>query len=98
MFVFAWRNNAETLLANHRNEQVIAPFLIILRVANRNAVTSATAVSGSVSSIHFRSREKLTDGVSLPGRDFVSSMDTSGNDLNELCVGTETTVDVLHHD
>ena len=42
--------------------QVIAPFLIILRVANRTALTSGAVTSGNVGSIHFRSGGGSTDG------------------------------------
>lgn len=42
--------------------QVIAPFLIILRVANRRALTTNAAAPGKTSSIRFGSRGKLTDG------------------------------------
>ena len=41
------------MLSNCGNTQVIVPFLITLRVANRRALTSKEIISGSISSIHF---------------------------------------------
>ena len=42
-------------LFNDDDEQCIAPFLIVLRVANRTALTS-NIVSGNITSIRFRTR------------------------------------------
>jgi len=42
--------------------QVIAPLLIIQRVANQSALTSSTIVSGHVNSLHVRSRGVSTGG------------------------------------
>ena len=47
-------------LSKHSYEQVIAPFLIILRVANQTALTSNAIVSGNDDSIHLRSRGRST--------------------------------------
>jgi len=44
-------------------EQVIAPLLIIRRVADRSALTSNTAGSGAISSLKVRNQVELT-GVS----------------------------------
>ena len=51
------------LLPNHSNLQAIAPLLIVLRVANRSALTSDTIVSGTVGSPHFRSQRESMVGV-----------------------------------
>lgn len=42
--------------------QVVAPFLITLRVANRRALTSEMIASGNVGSMHFRSQGRSTTG------------------------------------
>lgn len=52
---------------NHGDKQVIAPFLITLRMANQTALTSDTIISGNIGSLHFQGTEKSTDGIeSLP--------------------------------
>jgi len=58
--------------------QVIAPFLIVLRVANRTAFTSDSLVNKTVSLIRFKSHRKST-GVheTLPDGTLMSSMETS---------------------
>ena len=44
------------------NKQVIAPFLVILRVANRRALTSTSIASGHVGSMQFGGQgESTTD-------------------------------------
>lgn len=48
------------MLSNDDNKQCIAPFLIVLRVANRSALTSEAVASGSVGSIRFRSPGEST--------------------------------------
>ena len=56
-------------------EQVIAPFLIILRVANRTALTGdSTSASGNVGSIQSRSQGKFRGGavVETPVKDISS--------------------------
>ena len=54
--------DSATLLTDQCGEQIIAPFLIVLRVANRSALTSDDIVSGNPVSIHFRSQERSTAG------------------------------------
>ena len=71
------------------DEQVIAPFLIILRVADRRALTSETIVSGNIGSIHFRSDERETESSeTLPDQSPVGSVDASGE-----TPGVEATID-----
>ena len=79
---------------NRRDEQVIAPFLIILRVADRRALTSETIVSGNLGSIHFRSQGKSTVGNG-PLRDEhpVSSADTHRGISQDLDPGAETAIE-----
>ena len=67
------------LLLNHDYEQVIAPFLIVLRVANRSALKSEAGPSGNFGSIHFRSLGESTNGnTTLSGENFTSSTETNG--------------------
>lgn len=47
-------------MSNHGYTQVIAPYLIILRVAKRRELTSET-ISGGIDSIRFQS-QVTTDG------------------------------------
>ena len=47
------------------DRQVIAPLLIINRVANRSALTSDT-ITGQISSFRVRSQGELTDSSVLP--------------------------------
>lgn len=49
-------------MSDDDDKQCIAPFLIVLRVANRTALTSEAIVSGSTSSIHFSIQGELTGG------------------------------------
>ena len=67
--------------------QVIAPLLIIQRVANRSALTKKTLVSGRLSSFKTRSRGELAgDNGATPGGDFVSSVNIRGVDSGKLGV------------
>ena len=69
--------------------QVIAPFLIIIRVAGQRPNTNQAVVRGGTSSdlgsIHFESPGKHMDGP------------TNSTDPRELGIGVETTVE-LHRD
>lgn len=49
-------------LSDHDAEQVIASLLIILRVADKRALTSDTIVTGHISSLHFTGQAKSTVG------------------------------------
>ena len=82
------------LISNPADGQVIAPFLIVLRVANRTALTSDTVVSGNVGSIHFRSHGKSTDeGGTLPDGNTVASTDAREDTPGELGDAIEATID-----
>lgn len=50
---------------------VIAPFLIILRVANQRALTSDNIVTGNITPIHFENQEKTTVDADAPPHDKV---------------------------
>ena len=80
----------------YRNDgQVIAPFLVILRVANRKALTSETILSGTAGSIQFNPQMKPSAGNgTLADRYPTSSMDTYGETPGELEVGAEITIDL----
>ena len=79
----------ESLLSNGGEKQVIAPFLIILRLANRTAVMSNSAIgSQTVDPVCFRSHEGTTCGHGVfPEKGPVGSTDVLGEAHNELSVG-----------
>jgi hypothetical protein len=83
------------LLSDHDDKQVIAPFLIVLRVANRRALTGDTIVSGDLGSIHFKSQGESTDGDETlsNGRSTSLVVDQDGESSGELDVGTRTFID-----
>ena len=70
------------MLPNDGCAQVIAPYLIILRVAKRRAITSET-ISGTTESIHFRSQGSTDDSGSLPDGDPVNATEVSGEAAGE---------------
>ena len=74
--VFTIRDAVLVLLSNHGHTQVIAPYLIILRVAKRRAMTNES-ISGTAESIRFRSQGSTDGGGSLPDGDPVNA--TEGN-------------------
>jgi hypothetical protein len=77
------------------DEQVIAPFLIVIRVADRRALVGNTTLSGNSSSTH---QGKLVCGSrTLAGVYPMDSVDTHGKASGGLHVGVETTID-LHQD
>ena len=78
--------NYNLRLSNMVIGQVIAPLLIVQRVANRNALTSNTIVSGGTSSFRVRSRHEPTGGsYAFPG----GSADDHGRDTVELEIVVE---------
>ena len=73
--------------------QVIAPLLVIQRVANNSALTSNTVASGCISEFGVRSRRELSGGSdTLPGEDPVSSVDRRGVGSGEF--GVRTSIDI----
>jgi hypothetical protein len=77
------------------DKQVIAPFLIVLRVANKRALTSETVVSGNIGSMHFKSQERsaMTGSETVSGGVPVSSLDASGETTVEYSDRDETAID-----
>ena len=63
--VFTIRDGVLELTSNYGCTQVIAPYLIILRVAKRRAMTSES-ISGIAESIRFRSQVSTDGGGSIP--------------------------------
>ena len=95
--IFLTRRYLETSLSNLCEEQTIAIFLITLRVANQSATPNITIISGSASSIRFRSRGRSTscNGVILDGHP-TSSMNSYGESRGELGVEIDTSIDLQH--
>ena len=81
-------DTALVLLSNCGCTQVIAPYLIILRVAKRRAMTSEL-VSGTAGSMHFRSQGMTAGDETLPDGDNVNWVGVNGEDPGELGAGTE---------
>ena len=80
--------------SDHGDEQVIAPFLIIPRVANQTAFTSNATAPGTVGSIRFKSQQKSTNfDESLPGGSLVSSVEASGETTAGFGVWAEDAID-----
>jgi len=98
LFVGPWgagSHIADIFLPILAETQVIAPLLIIQRVANQNALTSNTITSGNTGSFNMRSRGKSTgSNGTLPSGYRMSSVDKYGNNSGELGVGVETTIDL----
>jgi len=78
-----------------RIAQVIAPLLIIQRVASKKALTSDTLATGHVSSFKFRSQvESMSGSDTSPGKYHMGSVDRYGKNPGELGIEVETTVDL----
>jgi len=94
--VFSQLTPSSALLTSRRTEQVIAPLLIIRRIANKSALTSDTINPGSIGSFKARTREELTgSSVDISGGDPGSFVGEREMDSGEL--GVETVID-LHRD
>jgi hypothetical protein len=61
-FFFLTQQNLCTSSSNHFDEQVIAPLLIVLRVANRTESTRDGVAPGTIGTIRFGSRGMSTTG------------------------------------
>ena len=70
------------LPSNYGCTQVIAPYLIILRVAKRRAVTSES-ISETAESIRFRSQGSTDSDGSLPDGDPVNAMEVNSEAAGE---------------
>ena len=77
--------------SDHGCTQVIAPYLIILRVAKRRALTSQS-VSGTVGSIYFKSQGSTDCDGSLSDKDPANTMEVNGETAGELFAGDENVV------
>ena len=78
--------------------QVIAPLLIIKRVANQSALTSSTVVTGPNVSFHVGSRmESTRDSCVLPGGHPTCPSDKHEGGSGEIGLEVETTID-FHRD
>ena len=74
--------------------QVIAPFLITLRVANRTALTSEMTTLGYTESIRFRTQgESVGDNGTSIGGDSTSLIDAGGEMSGKPGVGAWITID-----
>lgn len=62
-------------IVDHRCEQVIGPFLIVLRVASQRALTSETIVSEHIGSIRFQSQRTTGGDLSLSDEHPMTSTD-----------------------
>ena len=70
-----------------RVEQVIAPLLIIMRVADKSALTSNTFASVRIGNFDARTREEFTGGGgTIPDGDLVGSADKRLLNFGELWV------------
>ena len=78
VFVFTFPDALQGLLSDCT--QVIAPYLITLRVAKRRALMSEP-ISGTAGSIHFRSQGSTDGDGSLPGNDTCDAMEVNGEEL-----------------
>ena len=82
------------LLSNRGYLQVIAPYLIILRVAKRRALTSES-ISGTVGSLHFKSQVTTTadsEGTSPDGNS-MDSMEVDGDTPGGHHAGAEDAIE-----
>ena len=85
--------NPEISLPNRSDEQVIALFLIIRRVADRRALTKESVPSWNIGSIHFKSQgDSSTVGDEVPPNgDPMCSMDAHREAFGESGIEAETT-------
>ena len=81
-----------TLLSNHGHTQVIAPYLIILRVASRRALTS-DSISRTSESIRFKSQGSMDGDGSIPDGDPANAMEVNGEAPGELGAGDENAIE-----
>ena len=83
------------LLFNDDGKQCIAPFLIILRVANQTALTSEAVASGTICSIHFRSHGQSTGGDQTlsNGNTIRWASDAHGEALGEFNADAEDVIE-----
>ena len=90
--VFTIPDAALVLLSNYGCTQVIAPYLIILRVAKRRAMTSES-ISGASESIHFRSQASTDGDGSLPDGDPSNATEVNGEAPGDPNTGDEDAIE-----
>ena len=91
--IFTFRSPCTiTSPSDHGCIQVIAPYLIILRVAKRRALTSQS-VPRAVGSIYFKSQGSTDCDGSLPDKDPANTMEVNGEAAGELFAGDENVVE-----
>jgi len=98
LFIGPWSAGswiADIFLPALAQTQAIAPFLIVLRVANRSALTSDTIVSGTVGSTHFRSQRESTVGVGTHSDGSTTrSVNVYGHIPGEIGVEVQTKIEL----
>ena len=80
------------LPSNYGCTQVIAPYLIILRVAKRRAITSES-ISGTAESIRFRSQGSTDGDGSLPNGDPVNATEVNSEAAGERVAVDENAIE-----
>ena len=90
MFVFAFPDVPPGLLFDCT--QVVAPYLIILRVAKRRALTSES-ISGTTGLIHFMSQGSTDGDGSLPGEGTSDAMEVNGEAPGEPIIDDENAIE-----
>ena len=78
--------------SNYSCTQVIAPYLIILRVAKRRAMTSEL-ISGNTESIRFRSQGLVGGSGFLPDRNPMNATEVNVEDPGEPSAGNENAIE-----
>ena len=91
--VFTNRDAVLALPSNYGCTQVIAPYLIILRVAKRRAITSES-ISGTAESIRFRSQAPTDGDGSLLDGDPVNAMEANSELAGEHVTVDENAIEV----
>ena len=90
--VFTIRGAVLALPSNYGCKQVIAPYLIILRVAKRRAITSES-ISGTAESIRFRSQGSTDGDGSLPDGDPMNVTEVNSEAAGEHVAVDENTIE-----
>lgn len=97
VFIGLWAANnfmAAIFAAAIGEVQVIAPFLIILRVADRRALAGNTIVSGTAGTLQFKSQgESTDDNETLPEGYNTSSTEPGDEVVGKPGIGAENTVE-----
>ena len=93
--MLAKHRDSVTLSSDRWNKQVIAPLLVILRVANRRALTNDSIAPGNLSSIHFTGQGESMDGNGIvPGENPTSLTEANNPDTpSEYSTKAENTID-----